>query len=144
MSLPTTPDTICAPSDDVVAREIEGEIVIVPLTAGIGDADARPAAPRTDSVRVKPPAALPKIELVAKSEAPVAAQRPPTTPAPAVAPPRPQQPPPASAGGTVVGSYALRENANALRDYYRGQKIRAEVEQAMINGRQMYRVRIWR
>ncbi len=39
MSLPTTPDTICAPSDDVVAREIEGEIVIVPLTAGIGDAD---------------------------------------------------------------------------------------------------------
>ena len=39
MSLPTTLDTICAPSDDVVAREIEGEIVIVPLTAGIGDAD---------------------------------------------------------------------------------------------------------
>jgi hypothetical protein len=32
-------DTICAPSDDVVAREIEGEIIIVPLAAGIGDAD---------------------------------------------------------------------------------------------------------
>ena len=32
-------DTICTPSDDVVAREIEGEIIIVPLTAGIGDAD---------------------------------------------------------------------------------------------------------
>jgi len=31
--------TICTPSDDVVAREIEGEIVIVPLVAGIGDAD---------------------------------------------------------------------------------------------------------
>jgi len=31
--------TICAPSDDVVAREIEGEIVIVPLVAGIGDAE---------------------------------------------------------------------------------------------------------
>ena len=31
--------TICAPSDDIVAREIEGEIVIVPLVAGIGDAD---------------------------------------------------------------------------------------------------------
>jgi hypothetical protein len=30
--------TICVPSDDVVAREIEGEIVIVPLVAGIGDA----------------------------------------------------------------------------------------------------------
>ena len=34
-----TLETICAPSDDVVAREIEGEIVIVPLVAGIGDAD---------------------------------------------------------------------------------------------------------
>jgi hypothetical protein len=31
--------TICAPSQDVVAREIEGEIIIVPLVAGIGDAD---------------------------------------------------------------------------------------------------------
>jgi len=30
---------ICAPSDDVVAREIEGETVIVPLVAGIGDAE---------------------------------------------------------------------------------------------------------
>ena len=28
---------IYAPSDDVVVREIEGEIVIVPLTSGIGD-----------------------------------------------------------------------------------------------------------
>lgn len=32
-----TLDTICAPSEDVVAREIEGELIIVPLTAGIGD-----------------------------------------------------------------------------------------------------------
>jgi hypothetical protein len=31
--------TTCAPSQDVVAREIEGEIIIVPLVAGIGDAD---------------------------------------------------------------------------------------------------------
>lgn len=30
---------VCAPSEDVVAREIEGEIVIVPLVAGIGDAE---------------------------------------------------------------------------------------------------------
>ena len=30
--------TICSPSEDVVAREIEGDIVIVPLVAGIGDA----------------------------------------------------------------------------------------------------------
>ena len=31
--------TLCVPSDDIVAREIEGDLVIVPLVAGIGDAD---------------------------------------------------------------------------------------------------------
>ena len=31
--------TIYAPSEDVVAREIEGELIIVPLTSGIGDMD---------------------------------------------------------------------------------------------------------
>lgn len=30
---------VCVPSEDVVAREIEGELVIVPLVAGIGNAD---------------------------------------------------------------------------------------------------------
>lgn len=30
-------DAIYMPSDDIVAREIEGEIIIVPLAAGIGD-----------------------------------------------------------------------------------------------------------
>jgi hypothetical protein len=30
-------DAVYAPSEDVVAREIEGEIIIVPLVAGIGD-----------------------------------------------------------------------------------------------------------
>ena len=30
-------DDVYRPSDDVVAREIEGEIIIVPLVAGIGD-----------------------------------------------------------------------------------------------------------
>jgi len=30
-------DSVYAVSDDVVAREIEGEIIIVPLVAGIGD-----------------------------------------------------------------------------------------------------------
>ncbi len=38
----TRPVELCVayrPSDDVVAREIEGEIVIVPLVAGIGDLD---------------------------------------------------------------------------------------------------------
>ncbi len=29
--------TIYQPSEDVVAREIEGEIIIIPLAAGIGD-----------------------------------------------------------------------------------------------------------
>lgn len=30
-------DTVCACSENVVARAIEGEIVIIPLVAGIGD-----------------------------------------------------------------------------------------------------------
>jgi len=32
-----TLDMICAPSEDVVAREIEGELIIVPIASGIGD-----------------------------------------------------------------------------------------------------------
>lgn len=32
-------DAAYAPSEDVVAREIEGELIIVPLAAGIGDLD---------------------------------------------------------------------------------------------------------
>jgi hypothetical protein len=32
-----TLSSICVPSDDVVAREIEGELIIVPITSGIGD-----------------------------------------------------------------------------------------------------------
>ena len=39
METQVTVDTICVPSDDVVAREIEGDIIIVPLVAGIGNAD---------------------------------------------------------------------------------------------------------
>jgi hypothetical protein len=34
-----TLQTICVPSDDIVAREIEGDIVIVPLVSGIGNAE---------------------------------------------------------------------------------------------------------
>jgi hypothetical protein len=30
-------NTVCAPSEDVVAREIEGEMLIIPVVAGIGD-----------------------------------------------------------------------------------------------------------
>ncbi len=32
-------EKIYVPSEDIVAREIEGEIIIVPLVAGIGDAE---------------------------------------------------------------------------------------------------------
>jgi hypothetical protein len=32
-----TTDSILIPSDDIVAREIEGELIIVPLVSGIGD-----------------------------------------------------------------------------------------------------------
>jgi hypothetical protein len=39
MEIQVNMNTVCAPSEDVVAREIEGEIIIVPLVAGIGDAD---------------------------------------------------------------------------------------------------------
>jgi hypothetical protein len=39
MNTPCRPSTVCIPSDDVVARVIEGEVVIVPLTSGIGDVD---------------------------------------------------------------------------------------------------------
>jgi len=34
-----TLDTVCAPSEDIVARDIEGELIIVPIVAGIGDTD---------------------------------------------------------------------------------------------------------
>ena len=34
-----TLSTICVPSEDVVAREIEGDVIIVPLVAGIGEAE---------------------------------------------------------------------------------------------------------
>lgn len=34
---PITPESVCVPSDDIVSREIEGELIIVPIAAGIGD-----------------------------------------------------------------------------------------------------------
>ena len=34
-----TLEKVFYPSEDVVAREIEGEVIIVPLVAGIGDMD---------------------------------------------------------------------------------------------------------
>lgn len=32
-----TPESVCMPSNDVVSREIEGELIIVPIASGIGD-----------------------------------------------------------------------------------------------------------
>jgi len=32
-------DAVFAPSEDVVARDIEGELILVPIAAGIGDAE---------------------------------------------------------------------------------------------------------
>jgi hypothetical protein len=39
MKITAKSDWVYSPSEDIVAREIEGEIIIVPLTAGIGDAE---------------------------------------------------------------------------------------------------------
>ncbi len=39
MEAQVTADTICIPSEDVVARMIEDDLIIVPLVSGIGDAD---------------------------------------------------------------------------------------------------------
>lgn len=37
MDTSVTLDSVCAVSEDVVARDIEGELIIVPLASGIGD-----------------------------------------------------------------------------------------------------------
>lgn len=39
MSVEVSLEKIYLPSEDIVAREIEGEVIIVPLVAGIGDMD---------------------------------------------------------------------------------------------------------
>lgn len=39
MKVNVTENTICIPSEYVVAREIEGDMIIVPLVARIGDTD---------------------------------------------------------------------------------------------------------
>jgi hypothetical protein len=37
MDVPVAMDAVYIPSQDIVAREIEGEVIIVPLVSGIGD-----------------------------------------------------------------------------------------------------------
>jgi len=39
MNSPDPLGAVYAPSENIVAREIEGEIIIVPLVAGMGDTD---------------------------------------------------------------------------------------------------------
>jgi hypothetical protein len=39
MPAPVDLDDVCFASDDVVFREIEGEVVIIPLAAGVGDTE---------------------------------------------------------------------------------------------------------
>lgn len=39
MNTEVTMETICVPSENVVSREIEGDMIIVPLAAGIGNVD---------------------------------------------------------------------------------------------------------
>ncbi len=39
MSTTINLDIVCSPADAVVFREIEGEIIIIPLVSGIGDTD---------------------------------------------------------------------------------------------------------
>jgi hypothetical protein len=38
-AMPIRSNARYAPSEDIVAREIEGEMIIVPISAGIGDAE---------------------------------------------------------------------------------------------------------
>lgn len=37
MQIDVNTDSVCYRSEDVVAREIQGEMIIIPLAAGIGD-----------------------------------------------------------------------------------------------------------
>ena len=37
MERPISETSVCIPSEDVVSREIEGELIIVPIASGIGD-----------------------------------------------------------------------------------------------------------
>ncbi len=39
MELKVSLKAIYAPSEDVVAREVQGEFIIIPITSGIGDED---------------------------------------------------------------------------------------------------------
>lgn len=94
-------------------------------------AEAARRKAQAEAARAKPPTVAPPIELVARSQ-------PPVTPDPPAAPAT------GGGGGTVVATYAMQDNAYAVRDRYRSRNIRAAVEQTTANGRPLYLVRIWR
>jgi cell division septation protein DedD len=98
---------------------------------------AQTTARRAESPR--PAAPLPKLELIARSEAPAT-----SVPRPASPPPRPQPAAAPADASRVVGSFALQENAFTLRDQFRSQNVRAAVERIVVNDRPMYQVRVWR
>ena len=99
------------------------------------------AAARAAALETAPAAAARAATLEA---APIELQSRSMTSAPARVPAIPTLPTNTPNGGSVVASYAMQENANALRDYYRSQKIRAVVEETEFGGRPLYRVRIFR
>ncbi len=39
MQVKVSLDTIYAPSEDAVAREVQGEFIIIPITSGVGDSE---------------------------------------------------------------------------------------------------------
>jgi hypothetical protein len=96
------------------------------------------AAKVTAVVPTSNPDALPKIQLLAKSEI-LSVKNNSHVPIPANITNFHSS----SVSSSVAGSYSIQENANALRDYYLVQNIRAVVERVTIDGRQIYQVRIW-
>lgn len=98
---------------------------------------APPAAAPTPRPSPAPPAAapaMPPIELVSRPGREVPPASPPASPVAASA---------AGAGWLVqVGSFALEQNANNLRERLRANRFQATVEPITVEGRTLYRVRL--
>ena len=102
------------------------------------------AKARAEAARRAAQADAARAEAARAEAATIELQSRPMTSMPARVPVIPTLPANTSSGGSVVGSYALQENAYALRDYYRSQNVRAEAEKMIVNDRPMYQVRVWR
>ena len=105
---------------------------------------AQADAARAEAVRAEAARRAAQADAARAEAATIELQSRPMTSMPARVPVIPTLPDSTSSGGSVVGSYALQENAYALRDYYRSQNVRAEAEKIMVSGRPMYQVRVWR